>query len=248
MESKCQNCENNCKCGPNCKCPPGCKGNCTCPMVPLPFRPRPMFGQAIMLEPAPYFEALCFKDGEIKDIKLTDYLGKWVVLFFYPFDFTFVCPTEICAFSDAAPEFEKINTQIIGCSCDSAFVHREFALRERKQGGVAPLQIPLVADNTHEIASKYGCLLTKGKDKHGATFRATYIIDNKGILRHISMNDTPVGRSVEEVKRLIEAFQFTDENGEVCPVGWHKGKKAMKPKPGSTELKQFFEEELAKNK
>ena len=174
-------------------------------------------------------------------------MHKWVVLFFYPFDFTFVCPTEICAFSDASDNFAKINCQIIGASCDSIFVHREFALRERKQGGVAPLKIPLLADNSHEIAKKYGCYIYKG-DAKGATFRATYIIDPKGIIRHISMNDTPVGRSVDEVMRLVQAFQFTDEHGDVCPSNWKPGRKAMKPKPGDPELKKYFEDELAKQK
>ena len=166
------------------------------------------------------------------------------LFFFYPFDFTFVCPTEICAFSDASDNFAKINCQIIGASCDSIFVHREFALRERKQGGVAPLKIPLLADNTHEIAKKYGCYICK----QGCTFRATYIIDPKGIVRHISINDTPVGRSVDEVMRLLQAFQFTDEHGDVCPSNWKPGRKAMKPKPGDPELKKYFEDELAKQK
>ena len=179
--------------------------------------------------------------------KLTDYKDKWGVLFFYPFDFTFVCPTEICSFSDASDNFAKINTQIIGASCDSIFVHREFALRERKQGGVAPLKIPLLADNTHEISMKYGCYIHKGESK-GCTFRATYIIDPKGIIRHISINDTPVGRSVDEVMRLVQAFQFTDEHGEVCPSNWKPGRKTMKPKPGDPDLKKYFEDELAKQK
>ena len=120
------------------------------------------------LEPAPCFEGQVWYDGMIQNVKLSDYKDKWVVLFFYPFDFTFVCPTEICAFSDASDNFAKINCQIIGASCDSIFVHREFALRERKQGGVAPLKIPLSADNSHEIAKNYGCYIYKG-DAKGAT-------------------------------------------------------------------------------
>lgn len=157
MEGECPKCGPGCKCGPDCKCPPGCKGNCgegackgPCPMG-MPFPPKP-FCTARVLEKAPYFEGQAWFDGMIQNIKLCDYKDKWIVLFFYPFDFTFVCPTEICAFSDASDNFAKINTQIIGVSCDSIFVHREFALRERKQGGVAPLKIPLLADNTHEIA------------------------------------------------------------------------------------------------
>ena len=249
MEGECPKCGPGCKCGPDCKCPPGCKGNCNeggckgpCPMG-MPFPPKP-FCTAKVLEKAPYFEGQAWFDGMIQNIKLCDYKDKWIVLFFYPFDFTFVCPTEICAFSDASDNFAKINTQIIGVSCDSIFVHREFALRERKQGGVAPLKIPLLADNTHEVAKKYGCYIPK----QGCTFRATYIIDPKGIVRHISINDTPVGRSVDEVMRLVQAFQFTDEHGDVCPSNWKPGRKAMKPKPGDPELKKYFEDELAKQK
>ena len=264
---KCSKCGENCKCGKDCQCEPGCKGNCAncpkcgkdckcgcqsekspCQKKQCPFGPRcPPPSLAHILEPAPCFEGQAWVDGAIQKIKLEDYKGKWVVLFFYPFDFTFVCPTEICSFSDASDNFNKINCQVIGASCDSIFVHREFALRERKQGGVAPLKIPLLADNSHEVAIKYGCYIWKG-DAKGATFRATYIIDPKGILRHISMNDTPVGRSVDEVMRLVQAFQFTDEHGDVCPSNWKPGRKAMKAKPGDPELKKYFEEELSKQK
>ena len=245
-EKKCQ-CGPGCTC-PECTCPPGCPGNCGPKGFPPKFGPPPFpFPIARVLEPAPYFEGQVWYDGSIQNIKLTDYKDKWVVLFFYPFDFTFVCPTEICAFSDASDNFAKINAQIIGVSCDSIFVHREFALRERKQGGVAPLKIPLLADNSHEIAKKYGCYIRKGENK-GATFRATYIIDPKGIIRHLSMNDTPVGRSVDEVMRLLQAFQFTVEHGEVCPSNWKPGRKTMKPKPGDPDLKKYFEDELAKQK
>ena len=254
-EQNCQ-CGPGCRCGDNCTCPPGCPGDCGpfdlfgpkmgCGMPPFGPKP-PKIQMARVLEPAPDFEGQAWFDGMIQTIKLTDYRGKWVVLFFYPFDFTFVCPTEICAFSDASDNFAKINCQLIGASCDSVFVHREFALRERKQGGVAPLKIPLLADNGHEISKKYGCDIWRGENK-GATFRATYIIDPKGVIRHISMNDTPVGRSVDEVMRLVQAFQFTDEHGDVCPSNWKPGRKAMKPKPGDPELKKYFEDELAKQK
>ena len=242
------------RCDDNCTCPPGCPGDCgpcdpfesfepneSCGMLPLGPKPPKI---PRVLEPAPDFEGQAWFDGMIQTIKLSDYRGKWVVLFFYPFDFTFVCPTEICAFSDDFANFESINCQLIGASCDPVFVHREFALRERKLGGVAPLKIPLLSDSSHEISKKYGCDIWRGECK-GATFRATYIIDPNGIIRHISMNDTPVGRSVEEVLRLVQAFQFTDENGEVCPTNWKKGGKSMKPIPGDPDLKKYFEEELA---
>ena len=138
-EQNCQ-CGPGCRCGNNCQCPPGCPGDCG-PFHPFgpkkgwgmpPFGPRPpKIPMARVLEPAPDFEGQAWFDGQIQTIKLDDYRGKWVVLFFYPFDFTFVCPTEICAFSDASDNFSKINCQLIGASCDSIFVHREFALRER---------------------------------------------------------------------------------------------------------------------
>ena len=224
------------------------------PMGPPPMGPPP-FGRpphchpprAFIGLPAPEFKGMAWDNGAFKEISLADYKDKWVVLFFYPMDFTFVCPTEICAFSDANDNFAKLNTVVIGASCDSHFVHREWALRERKQGGLAPLKIPLLADHSHCISKTYGCHIHEGPNK-GVTFRATYIIDPKGILRHISMNDLAVGRSVDEVMRLVQAFQFTDEHGEVCPSNWKPGKKTMKPEAGDPQLKKYFEEEMAKGK
>ena len=195
--------------------------------------------------PAPEFTATTWDNGNFAEFTLSKYRGKWVVLFFYPMDFTFVCPTEICSFSDASDNFAKINTVIVGASCDSHFVHREWALRDRKQGGLAPLKIPLLADNSHEVSKAYGCYIKKGPNK-GVTFRATYIIDPNGILRHMSVNDLMVGRSTDEIMRLVQAFQFTDEHGEVCPSNWKPGKKAMKPKAGDPDLKKYFEEEMGK--
>ena len=269
MEGKCPNPEcqcNPCNCGPDCKCTkenPCCGGQCGAgkdmpfsslggvPMGHPPMMMKPPFGCprpcAQINEPAPYFEAEAWSgaDNDFAHIKLTDYKDKWVVLFFYPMDFTFVCPTEICAFSDAAENFAKINTVILGASTDNQFVHREWALRDRKQGGLAPLKIPILSDKSQCIAKAYGCLIRKGPDA-GATYRATYIIDPNGLVRHISINDTPVGRSIDEVMRLVQAFQFTDEHGEVCPSNWKPGKKTMKPKAGDPDLKKYFEDELGK--
>jgi alkyl hydroperoxide reductase subunit AhpC len=168
-----------------------------------------------------------------------------VILFFYPHDFTLVCPTEICSFNDSISTFEKLNTVIIGASTDSMFVHRAYALKPRKEGGLSPLTIPLISDITHSISKEYGCYINKGPHE-GATVRATYIIDPKGILRHISMNDLNVGRSIDEIKRLVEAFQFTDEYGDVCPMNWKPGKRTMKGDLDSPELKKYFEEQLGK--
>ena len=181
---------------------------------------------AKVLKPAPQFEGKAYHNS-IKNISLKDYAGKYVVLFWYPLDFTLVCPTEIIAFSDKAEEFEKLGCQVIGASTDSVYAHMEYTKKPRSTGGLGDMKIPLLADPSLKISKSYGCLI----EDEGITFRATYIIDKKGILRHISINDTPVGRNVDEVLRLVEAFQFADENGEVCPVGWKKGKKTLKADP-----------------
>lgn len=164
---------------------------------------------------------------EIKQISLKDYKGKWVVLFFYPLDFTFVCPTEIVAFSEAAKQFEALNTQVIGASVDSVFSHLAWVNTDRKKGGLGDMEIPLLEDVNKVISTAYGALHLDS----GHTHRALYLIDPKGVLRHITMNDPPVGRSTSEILRLVEAFQFVEENGEVCPANWSKGKPTMKADP-----------------
>lgn len=179
-------------------------------------------------KPAPDFTATTvMPDGSFNEaFKLSDYLGKWVVFFFYPLDFTFVCPTEIIAFSDAAPQFDAINTQVIGASVDSHFTHLAWTKTSRKDGGLGKMNIPLVSDLTKQISADYGVLL-----EAGISLRGLFIIDPKGVLRQITMNDLPVGRSVDETLRLVQAFQFTDENGEVCPANWKPGSKTIIPDP-----------------
>lgn len=171
--------------------------------------------------------------------------GKYVVLFFWPLDFTFVCPTEICQFSDKSAEFEAINCQLIGCSIDSQFTHREYTLKPRETGGLGPMNLPLVSDLTKSIARDYGCLLDHSDDE-GVALRATYIIDREGVLRQFSMNDLPVGRNVDEILRMVKAFQYTDEHGEVCPSGWEPGKPTMVPDHGSDKLANFWAQSHAK--
>lgn len=166
------------------------------------------------------------------------------MLFFWPLDFTFVCPTEICSFSDKAAEFEKIGCQLIGASIDSHFTHMEYTKKPRNKGGLGPMAMPMLSDLTHQIARDYGALIEDGDDA-GVAFRATYIIDKEGILRHISINDLPVGRNVEETLRLVEAFQYTDIHGEVCPASWKPGKATMKP-GDEKQLGEFWEKEHAK--
>jgi peroxiredoxin 1 len=189
-------------------------------------------GELAITKPAPEFSANAVVDGEFKTVKLSDYRGKYVVLFFYPLDFTFVCPTEIIAFSDRAEEFRSIGCEVLACSTDSVYSHLAWVNTPRKQGGLGPMKIPLLADKTSEISKRYGCL----KEDEGVAFRGLYIIDDKGNLRQITINDLPVGRSVDETLRLVQAFQFTDKHGEVCPAGWKPGKETMKPDPkGSQE-------------
>lgn len=132
---------------------------------------------------------------------------------------TFVCPTEILAFSERIEEFKKINTEVVACSVDSHFTHLAWINTPRKEGGLGKINIPLISDLTHSIAKDYGVYL----EDVGHTLRGLFIIDDKGILRQITMNDLPVGRSVDETLRLVQAFQYTDDHGEVCPAGWKPG-------------------------
>lgn len=174
---------------------------------------------------APDFTGKAVVDGAVKDISLNDYKGKYVVLLFYPADFTFVCPTELIAFSDRVDEFKREGCEVVAVSTDSEFVHMAWINTPRENGGLGKMNIPLLADRTQQISSNYGVL----KRDLGVSFRGLFIIDGNGILRQITINDLPVGRDVDETLRLVQAFKFTDEFGEVCPAGWKKGKKAMKP-------------------
>ncbi|KAK7108242.1 peroxiredoxin-1-like [Littorina saxatilis] len=195
------------------------------------------WSQAVISKPAPDWNGTAVVNGEFKDIKLSDYRGKYLVFFFYPLDFTFVCPTEIVAFSDSADKFKKINTEVVACSVDSQFTHLAWINTPRNQGGLGPLKIPLLSDITHDIAKAYGVYL----QDLGHSLRGLFIIDPKGILRQITMNDLPVGRSVEETLRLVQAFQYTDSHGEVCPVGWKPGSDTIIPDP--KQSKQYFKKQ-----
>ncbi|KAK0222534.1 thioredoxin-like protein [Armillaria nabsnona] len=190
---------------------------------------------ALIQRPAPTFKAAAIVDGLFEDVSLTNYLGQWVVLFFYPMDFTFVCPTEILAFNDALAEFKALDTKVLGVSTDSQHSHFAWANQPRKEGGLGPdLKLPLIADRNMSISRDYGVLL----EEEGIALRGLFIIDPKGILRQITVNDLPVGRSVDETIRLIKAFQFTDKHGEVCPANWHEGDKTMKADPKGS--KEYF--------
>jgi peroxiredoxin (alkyl hydroperoxide reductase subunit C) len=179
---------------------------------------------AFVTQPAPDFKATALVNGQFADnFTLSQFEGKKVVLFFYPLDFTFVCPTEILAFSDAIEAFRERNAVVIGVSVDSQFSHLAWANTERKEGGIKGVTFPLVSDLNKTIAAEYGVLLPAG-----IALRGLFIINEKGILKHITVNDNSLGRNVEEVLRVLDAVDFSEKHGEVCPANWKKGEKAMK--------------------
>lgn len=182
--------------------------------------------------PAPDFKATALIGEQFKEIKLSDYKGKYVLVYFYPLDFTFVCPTEIIAFNDKLDEFKKRNTEVIGVSVDSHFTHLAWNQTPRNKGGLGGVQYPLVADLNKNIARSYGVLI----EEAGIALRGLFIIDKEGVVRHLLVNDLPLGRSVEEAIRVIDALQFFEKNGEVCPANWKPGQASMKADPkGSQE-------------
>ena len=181
----------------------------------------------LVAKPAPEFEAQAvMPDGSFKQIKLSDYKGKYVVLFFYPLDFTFVCPTEIIAFSDKQGEFEKRNTQVIGVSIDSHFSHLAWRNTDRKKGGLGDIAYPLVADISKQVSKDYDVLADMG-----IAFRGLFLIDKDGIVQHQLVNNLPLGRNVDEALRLVDALQFHEKNGEVCPANWKEGEDGMQADP-----------------
>lgn len=173
---------------------------------------------------APEFSAQAvMPDNSFKEIKLSDYKGKYVVLFFYPLDFTFVCPSEIIAFDHKLQEFKDRGVEVIGASVDSHFSHFAWKSTPVNKGGIGNVQFPLVADISKKISSDYGVLCP---DNHIA-FRGTFLIDQEGIVRHSVINDLSLGRNVDEAVRMVDALQHVEKYGEVCPAGWQKGEKAM---------------------
>jgi peroxiredoxin (alkyl hydroperoxide reductase subunit C) len=170
-----------------------------------------------------FVSAAVMPDDSFKeDFKLSDYRGKYVILFFYPLDFTFVCPSEIIAFDKKLDEFKRKNCEIIGISCDSLNSHLAWKDTPRDRGGIGPIRYPLVADKNLEIAQAYDVLLPQG-----ISLRGLYLIDRDGIVRHMVVNDDPLGRNVEEAMRMLDALQFTEKYGQVCPANWHEGEEGM---------------------
>lgn len=191
----------------------------------------------LVAQPAPDFKAQAvMPDGSIQEVSLADYKGKYVVLFFYPLDFTFVCPTEIIAFSERAGEFEELGVQILGASVDSQFSHLAWRNTPRAKGGLGDIKYPLLADLNKEIGSAYDVLLPGG-----ICLRGLFLIDKKGVVRHQIVNDLPLGRSVDEALRTVKALQFVEEHGEVCPANWQEGARTIKPTPADSQ--EFFNAE-----
>ncbi len=174
---------------------------------------------------APDFTATAvMADGSFKeDFKLSDHRGKYVVLFFYPLDFTFVCPSELIAFDHRMAEFEKRGVEVIGCSIDSHFTHLAWRNTEINNGGIGPVKYPLVADLTKNIARDYDVLLGEA-----VSLRGSFLIDKDGVVQHQVVNNLPLGRNIDEMLRMIDALQFTEQHGEVCPAGWKDGDAGMK--------------------
>ncbi|HEY0961042.1 MAG TPA: peroxiredoxin [Pseudomonadales bacterium] len=182
---------------------------------------------AFVCQKAPNFTAAAvMPDGAIKeDFSLSDYAGKYVVLFFYPLDFTFVCPSEILAHNSRVDEFKKRGVNVIGVSIDSQFTHSAWRNTPTNNGGIGQIGFPLVADVKHEIAQAYGV----EHPQAGVALRGSFLIDKDGVIQHMVINNLPLGRNVDEMLRMVDALQFTEEHGEVCPAGWNKGDEGMKP-------------------
>ena len=180
----------------------------------------------LVTKEAPDFTATAvLADNSFKeDFTLSDFRGKYVILFFYPLDFTFVCPSEILAFNKAVKQFEENNCQLIGVSVDSHFSHLAWKNTKVNDGGIGNIQYPLVADLDKSISKSYNVLLDGG-----IALRGLFLIDKEGVVRHQVVNDLPLGRNVGEALRVLDALQFTEEHGDVCPANWNKGDEAMKP-------------------
>nr|MBV6628919.1 peroxiredoxin [Oceanococcus sp. HetDA_MAG_MS8] len=176
---------------------------------------------------APDFTAAAvMPDGSIvEDFKLSDLRGKYTVLFFWPLDFTFVCPSEIIAHDKRVAAFEERGVQVVGVSIDSQFTHFAWRNTPVDKGGIGEVKFPMVADVNHDIVAKYGI----AHPEAGVAMRASFLIDKDGVVQHQVVNNLPLGREVDEMLRLVDALQFTEEHGEVCPAGWQKGDAGMKP-------------------
>jgi len=188
----------------------------------------------LVTKPAPDFKAeAVLKDGKFAELTLSQFKGQYVLLFFYPLDFTFVCPTEIIAFSDRCKEFADLGVQLLGVSVDSHFSHLAWRNIPRSQGGIGLIEYPLIADLNKQIARDYDVLVGDA-----VALRGLFLIDKAGVVRHQVVNDLPLGRSVDEALRMVQALQYFEANGEVCPADWKAGKRSMKADVQGS--KEFF--------
>ncbi|MDT9546026.1 MAG: peroxiredoxin [Chlorobium phaeovibrioides] len=185
---------------------------------------------------APEFNVEAVVGGSqfVDSCKLSDFSGQYVVLFFYPLDFTFVCPTELHAFQEKLGEFKKRNVEVLGCSVDSKFSHLAWLNTPHNRGGIQGITYTLLSDLNKTVSADYD-VLAEGA---GVALRGLFLIDREGIVRHQVVNDLGLGRNVDEVLRMVDALQFTEQFGEVCPANWNKGDKTMKPTDEG--LKEFF--------
>ena len=187
---------------------------------------------------APEFNLKAVVQGCIKEYSLSSLRGKYVVLFFYPLDFTFVCPTELHAFQDRLADFENRGAQVVGCSVDSCFSHSAWLNTPRNKGGIQGVEYPLLSDMNKTVAGDYDVL----KEDEGIAYRGLFLIDKQGFVRHQIVNDLPLGRSVDEALRMIDALSFFENHGEVCPANWQKGEKTMKAT--SDGLVDYFKDKI----
>jgi peroxiredoxin (alkyl hydroperoxide reductase subunit C) len=185
---------------------------------------------------APDFSADAVVNGKFETVSLKDYRGKYVILFFYPLDFTFVCPTELHAFQEKLEDFKKHNTEVIGVSVDSKFSHLAWLNTPKKEGGINGVTYPLVSDINKTIAADYDVLV----EGAGIAYRGLFLIDKEGTVKSEIVNDNALGRNIDEVLRLVEALQYTEKHGEVCPANWKEGDSGMKP--DNSGLKEWFKD------
>lgn len=184
---------------------------------------------------APDFKATAVVNGnDFKEVKLSDYHGKYVVMFFYPLDFTFVCPTELHAFQEKLDAFKKLNCEVLGVSVDSHFSHLAWLNTPKSEGGIKGVTYPVISDIHKTISRDFDVLIPEA----GVALRGTFLIDKNGVVQQQTINSLPLGRSVDEMLRLLEALQYTETHGEVCPANWKKGETAMKATQEG--LKTFF--------
>ena len=197
----------------------------------------------VVQQPAPSFKKTAVVDGVFEEVTLEQYKGKWVLLAFIPLAFTFVCPSEIIAYSEAVKKFAEKDAQVLFASTDSEYTWLAWTNVARKDGGIGKVDFPVLADTNHSLSRDYGVLI----EEEGVALRGIFLIDPKGVLRQITINDLPVGRSVEESLRLLEAFQFTEKYGEVCPANWHPGDETIKQAqkhPRNTSTKSTNKQDL----